>query len=341
MGESSTENQNTLYARQLIRELELNGPPPDLRSDTDNESLLTIYPGLAAVSTLDVAVPGSEAGVPGRLYRAPGVASAGFVWVHGGAFIAGDLNMPEAHWVSLHLASQGISVLSLDYRKALHGVRYPEPSNDVLAGWLWALENVSEFGLENAEDLHLGGASAGAALTAALTGRLRDGAGKIPASLLLAYPLVHANLPPISEELMEKIEGVPADLAFTPEFVREVNLNFAGSEDNFGDPHAFAGVGSLDGFPPVYMINSEADTLRASGELFAAQLEAAGVPVRVEIEPGSAHGHLDHPHSAPGRNSVDRMVRWLREEHSPASCRPTVGAGKQAAMFMTQAAFEK
>lgn len=329
MDESSTENQNTLDAKRLIRELELNGPPPDLRDDTDNESLRTIYPGLAAVSTLDIAVPAYEGRVPGRLYRAAGKATAGFVWVHGGAFIAGDLNMPEAHWVSLHLASQGISVLSLDYRKALHGVTYPKPSNDVLAGWLWALENVSEFGLETTEDLHLGGASAGAALTAALTGRLRDGAGRMPASLLLAYPLVHARLPPISEELMAKIEGVPAELAFTSEFVREVNLNFAGSEDNFGDPYAFAGAGSLDGFPPVYIINSEADTLRASGELFAVQLEAAGVPVRIEIEPGSTHGHLDHPHSAPGRNSVERMVRWLREEPSRASCRPAVGGGSR------------
>jgi hypothetical protein len=46
----------------------------------------------------------------------------------------------------------------------------------------------------------------------------------------------------------------------------------------FGDPHAFAGVANLNGRPPVYIINSESDTLCASGELFAAQLEAAGVP---------------------------------------------------------------
>ena len=89
--------------------------------------------------------------------------------------------MPEAHWVSLYLAAHGISVLSLDYRKALHGVKYPAPSNDVLAGWQWALENFDALGLGTADDLHLGGASAGAALTAALTGRLRDGAGQMPA----------------------------------------------------------------------------------------------------------------------------------------------------------------
>jgi acetyl esterase/lipase len=311
MAETGTANQNALDASQLIRELELNGPLPDPRSDTDNESLLTMYPELAAVSPVDIAIPTPQGQVSGRLYRAPGTVLAGFVWIHGGAFIAGDLNMPEAHWVSLHLASRGISVLSLDYRKALHGVKYPAPSDDVLAGWLWALEHLSEFGVETAEDLHLGGASAGAALAAALTGRLRDGAGQMPASMLLAYPLVHAKLPPVSAELAERLQSIPASLVFTPEFVREVNLNFAGSEDNFGDAHAFAGVGKLHGFPPAYIINSEGDSLRASGEHFAAQLEAAGVPVRMETEPGSTHGHLDHPHSAQGRNSARRMVRWL------------------------------
>jgi len=312
MAETGTESHTTLEASQLIRMLELNGPVPDLRSDTDNESLLTMYPELAAVSTRDIVVPTQNGGVPGRLYRATGKVLAGFVWVHGGAFIAGDLNMPEAHWVSLHLASHGISVLSLEYRKALHGVKYPSPSDDVMAGWLWALSHCHDFGIETAEDLHLGGASAGAALSAALTVRLRDGAGSLPASLLLAYPLLHAQLPLTSAELAEKVQGIPAELVFTPEFIRDINLNFAGSEENFGDPHAFAGAGKLNGFPAVFIINSEADTLRASGEFFARQLEDAGVTVRMETEPGSTHGHLDHPHSAPARKSVERMVHWLR-----------------------------
>jgi acetyl esterase len=319
MADTSTQNSSTSMASQLIRELELNGTFPDPRTDIDHRSLVSTYPELGAVSAEDINVPTPEGGVPARLYRALGEAVAGLVWVHGGAFIAGDLDMPEAHWVSLCLASRGISVVSLDYRKALHGVKYPAPSNDVLAGWRWALENLDALGLGTAEDLHLGGASAGAALTAALTVRLRDAAGQMPASLLLAYPLVHAELPPLNEGLMEKMAGVPADLAFGPDFVRDINLNFAGSEDNFKDPHAFAGEGDVEGFPPVYIINSEADTLRASGERFAAQLEAAGVPVRMEMERGSMHGHLDHPYTAPARHSVEQMRAWLHDAAAKAA----------------------
>ncbi|MFF1385284.1 alpha/beta hydrolase [Arthrobacter sp. NPDC058288] len=300
-------------AGQLIQGLELNGPFPDPRTDTDHQSLVAIYPELAAVSAVDIDVPTAEGGVPGRLYRASDEAVAGLVWVHGGAFVAGDLDMPEAHWVSLYLASHGISVLSLDYRKALHGVKYPAPSNDVLAGWSWAIENLESLGLRTVKDLHLGGASAGAALTAALTGRLRDESGQMPASLLLAYPLVHAELPPLNEDLRRKMAGVPADLAFGQDFIRDINLNFAGSEDNFKDPHAFAGEGDVTGFPPVYIINSESDTLRASGERFADQLEAAGVPVRMETEPDSMHGHLDDPHAGPAKHSIEQMLAWLHD----------------------------
>ncbi|WP_457949764.1 alpha/beta hydrolase [Pseudarthrobacter sp. alpha12b] len=312
MADTGTQIPSTSMAGQLIRGLELNGPFPDPRTDTDHQSLVSIYPELAAVSAVDIDVPTPEGRVPGRLYCCPGEALAGLVWVHGGAFIAGDLDMPEAHWVSLYLASHGISVLSLDYRKALHGVKYPAPSNDVLAGWRWASENLESLGLRTVGDLHLGGASAGAALTAALTGRLRDESGQMPASLLLAYPLVHAELPPLNEDLRGKMAGVPAELAFGPDFIRDINLNFAGSEDTFKDGHAFAGEGDVKGFPPVYIINSESDTLRASGELFAAQLEAAGVPVRMEMEPDSMHGHLDHPHTGPAKHSVEQMLAWLR-----------------------------
>ena len=40
----------------------------------------------------------------------------------------------------------------------------------------------------------------------------------------------------------------------------------------------------------TYVLNSEADQLRASGERYAEQLEAAGVQVGSEFEPGSIYG---------------------------------------------------
>ncbi|WP_436790905.1 alpha/beta hydrolase fold domain-containing protein [Yinghuangia sp. YIM S10712] len=60
-----------------------------------------------------------------------------------------------------------------------------------------------------------------------------------------------------------------------------MNLLYAGSEDVPPDPYAFAGNGDVSGQPPVCILNSDTDPLRASGEAYAAQLAKAGVPLPV------------------------------------------------------------
>jgi acetyl esterase/lipase len=72
----------------------------------------------------------------------------------------------------------------------------------------------------------------------------------------------------------------------------------------------------------VYVLNAEADPLRASGEAYAAQLEAAGVEVRVELEPGARHGHLNEPFTRPGERSLERISSWLEAHAEPV---PTIG----------------
>ena len=158
-------------------------------------------PGFAAVDLHNVPVPTPHGDVPARLYRHRTERRDGaLVWVHGGGFVSGDIDMPEAHWVSVSLAAYGFGVLSVDHRKCIGGVHYPAPSDDVLAAWQWAVAHADELGVP-AGRLHLGGASAGGSLAAGVTKRLRDGAGPLPASLVLVYPTLHAESPPMSEEL--------------------------------------------------------------------------------------------------------------------------------------------
>lgn len=274
----------------------------------ERSTYLPQYPELGSVSVRDVAIPAPVGEMPGRIYRdeAAPVSSA-FVWAHGGGFAAGDLDMPEAHWVGLMLAARGIPVLSLDYRKATGGVHFPAPSDDVLAGWLWAVEHPSELG--GPASLHLGGASAGGSLTAGVTKRLRDTGGPLPATLLLAYPTLHPDLPPASEE----VARVTAPLAAVvpPQIMQLMSFNYAGSADVLANPYAFRGLGDLSGLPRTYVLNSEVDLLRASGEAFAVGVTAAGGDVTLEHEPGSGHGHLNQPLTDPARASIARMAAWL------------------------------
>lgn len=296
----------------LVAFLEEHGPLPETRPEAATAALVERYPELAGVETQDITIDGPHGDVPARLYAGARRSGAALVWLHGGAWIGGTLDMPEAHWVSLAFAAEGIPVLSADYRKALNGARYPVPLDDACAAWRWAEEHMAAATGE-VRALYLGGASAGGNLAASAALRLRDAGGAMPAGLVLAYPALHGALPEFSDELQSIVSGAPPGaVLFTRAWYRDMAVNYAGSEALLTDPRAFPGAAGLAGMPPACIINSEYDTIRASGELFAAQLADAGVDVHAEVERGSTHGHLDAPLSPYGERTLRRMAAWMR-----------------------------
>lgn len=278
------------------------------------------------VSVTDRTIPGPHGQVPVRIYR--GAASAeptapGLVWVHGGAFMGGDLDMPEVDWVARQLAERGIPVVSVFYRLAslvdfdnpdatppTEGVHFPVASDEIVAAFRWTLEHANELGIDHAL-LSLGGASAGANLSAGASLRLRDAGGVQPHSVLLAYPVVHARLPEPSRELAEKIAALPREASFPPELTFAMNLNYVGDETQLANAYAFPGGHELEGLPPTFILNSDHDSLRSSGEAYASELAAAGVDVLVLREDGTRHGHLNDPQNPAATLSIERMSAWL------------------------------
>lgn len=265
---------------------------------------------------VDERVAGPHGPVPVRSYPAAdgaaGAPAPGLVWLHGGGFVHGDLDMPEADWVARQFAARGIGVVSVDYRLVggADGVHFPVPSDDVLAAYAWTLENADRLGLDPA-NIALGGASAGGALAAAAALRLRDAAGPTPSRVLLAYPTVHAALPEPSAELAEKIARLAAEGLFNPARVGEMNLAYVGDAGELANPYAFPGGHDLAGLPPTLIINSDLDSLRSSGEAYAAELRAAGVDIHCLREDGTRHGHLNKPDLPGAQKSLERMAAWL------------------------------
>jgi acetyl esterase len=295
---------------EFIRGLEVNGPAQDPRPGLDTASLTAADSSLAGVEVKDVEIDGPHGPVPVRVYADPAAPVAdGLVWVHGGAFVGGSLDMPEAHWVSLYIASRGVPVLSVDYRKALRGVAYPVPLDDVLAAWRWAASPDLPLGVRP-ERLHLGGASAGANLSTAVAQRLRDEGAPLPRSVMLVYPLLHATLPALSGDLQAALDRNPPPVRFTPQVVRGFNMNYAGTAP--GDArYAFPADGDIEGLPPILIVNAEADEMRASGEAFAAQLAAAGRPRSSRTCLGTQHGYLDLPNDANAIGTLNDMIEWM------------------------------
>ena len=287
---------------EAVRWLAENGEPADPRSDVDTASLRRRFPRLAGVETTDIRIDGpGRRLVPARLYRDPSAAPGGraLVWVHGGAFIGGHLDMPESNWVALELAARGIPVLAVDYVKCLGDVHFPEPSDDVLAAWRHAQAHAAELFGVGPDAVVLGGASAGGNLTAGAVARLRDAGEPVPAGLVLVYPVVHPNGPDASAEV---------DTA-SPH--GQLALNFAGTEDVLRDPHAFAALGPATGFPPTLIVVCELDGLRPSGEAFAAQLDQAGVGVALHLEQRADHGHINEPSDPTALPTIETIARWI------------------------------
>jgi acetyl esterase/lipase len=290
-----------------IRWLAEHGEPADPRTDIDTISLVKRFPHLAAVTEFDEVVHGPNGLVPVRVYRDPTAVPSGraLVWVHGGAFIGGNLDMPESNWVSRELAALGIPVAAVDYTKCLGGRHYPSPSDDVLAAWSHVRGAVAElFGVHSA-GLVLGGASAGATLAAGAVTRLRDAGEALPSGVVLVYPLLHPSWGDTST-------GV--DLS-SPH--GQLSLNYAGSTDRLADPHVFAGMGNGHGFPPTLIVVCELDDLRPSGEAFATTLTAAGADVELYVEPGAGHGHIDRPGDDGARRTIVALANWIG--HHPIS----------------------
>jgi acetyl esterase/lipase len=128
---------------------------------------------------------------------------------------------------------------------------------------------------------------------------------------VLAYPLLHKELPAMTAELQAKYDALPQQERFSPETVGQINANYVDDPAALDDQTAFPGGHDLTGFPPTLIVNSDADSLRASGQRFAAELAAAGVDTTVVLEPGTRHGHLDQPDSPGAVRTMQRMTHWL------------------------------
>jgi acetyl esterase/lipase len=268
----------------------------------------------------DVVVEHASGSFPVRVYL-PEAASIGrplLVWCHGGAWARGGLDMPEADASAREVCARaGSVVVSVDYRLAVGGVRFPVPHDDVVAAYRWAVEHAGSLGADPAR-IVLGGASAGGNLAAGAALRVRDDGDPPPAALLLAYPCLHAELPPASDELLAKLELLSPAAAAHPGALSPIVENYLGAPAGEATTYAMPGVAEdLTGLPPTLIINCEYDGLRASGERFALQLEQAGVHVVVETARDVAHGHLDRPGLPQAAESHAVMAAWVSKQELP------------------------
>ena len=280
--------------------------PPDPADMAKRDAFSAAVPGYSppAVDIEERQLDGPHGPVPVRIYRRDaGPAPAGLVWCHGGAFLGGDLDMPEADAVAREIAARtGAVVVSVDYRLCYGGVHFPVPHDDVHAVAVWAA-SLPEV---PADRWSVGGGSAGGNLAGGVAQRLRD-EGRPPRSAALIYPVLHAPLPASGDEEHDaRMASLPPALRFTPESTAFLNANYLGPHA-VDVPYAFPCLGDVAGLPPHLISLCEYDDLLPSGRRYAEQLADAGVDVEVELVTGVPHGHLNVAGLPEALTTIDRI----------------------------------
>ncbi len=219
------------------------------------------------------------------------------LWLHGGAFF-----LPAAPTAHLELAADlcaqlGAHCFMPDYRLAPRN-RFPAALDDCERAYGALLE----LGFRP-ERIVLGGDSAGGNLTLGVLQRIRKNGWPMPACVLPVSPateLGRIHAPP-SRPRKSKIDPILPIAA-----LQRVDEMYAGDWDA-SDPELSPIFADCRGFPPMYLIASDAEVLLDDTVFFARRAKAHGVEVRCDVWPVL-------PHAFPLFGTLYREVRLARTD---------------------------
>jgi acetyl esterase len=262
-------------------------------------------PGRDALRITEELVPGAPDAdpVPVRVYGPPGDAEPrpAVVYVHGGGFVAGDLDTEDLRCVRL-ARDAGCVVVSVDYRLAPEH-RYPAALDDCYAALCWTASSAATLGVDPTR-IGVAGASSGGNLAAAIALLARDRGEPRVAFQCLVYPTLDDRMQTASVEFVgtPMIDG--SDVARCWGY-------YLGPDRTSVSPYAAPGrEDNLAGLPPTYVMTAELDPLRDDGLRYAARLLEAGVSVELHQFGGAFHGFDLFP-TAVSRRALDEQVAWV------------------------------
>ena len=227
-------------------------------------------------------------GVPARLYRPLGGERDVLVWLHGSAWMIGDLDFCDP--VVRRLTNRArCAVLSVDYRLAPEHP-FPAAIEDAWAATAWASERFRQVAV--------GGDSAGGNLAAAVALRARDRGIELALQVLVYPVLDYAAVESSSyEAYRQRYSGFGGDPGFGSRhadgvrYIWEVYVpDPAQRLEQDASPMQAAFVGDL---APALIVTAEHDVLRGEAEAYARRLQAEGVPVELRDYEGQVHGFFN------------------------------------------------
>jgi acetyl esterase len=226
------------------------------------------------------------------------------VYFHGGGWVWASVDTHD-RLVREYAAAGEVAVVSVDYALSPEA-KFPQALEECAAVVRHVAEHGAAWGLDT-DRILLGGDSAGGNLALATALFLRDTNGPKLDGILAAYPVCDSGLDTASYDEFGSGYGLTREKMA---FYWSVYLPHAADRHH---PLAAPLRADLTGLPPVLVHLAELDVLRSEGEMLAARLREAAVPVELETFTGVTHGFLRATGGVQkARDAVARAGAWMR-----------------------------
>ena len=228
--------------------------------------------------------PGGE--IPIRIYTPSGDGPFPvLVFFHGGGWVLNDLDTHDSVCRYLTNAASCI-VVSVDFRRAPE-YKFPAAVEDSYAATQWVATNAASINADP-NRVAVGGDSTGGNLAAVVALLARDHKGPPLVFQLLIYPVTDYYLPG-TPSYEENAKGYSLDR----QWMIWAWGNYLANEVDAKNPLAAPlQAKDLSNLPSALVMTAEFDPLRDEGEMYAARLKGAGVPVVMKRFNGMMHGYI-------------------------------------------------
>lgn len=264
-------------------------------------------PDTVEVADRELATDGGRR-VPVRVYRPRAVTGVApvLVFLHGGGFIAGDLDTEHDRCLELAEAV-GCAIVSVDYRRPPEDP-FPAAVQDCLGVLEAVVAGAGELGVDPAR-VAVGGSSAGATIATGTALLARDRGGPALVLQLLLYPALDDRLvTPSARRYLRTTNWSVQDS-------EHMWRHWLGPDESARtSPYAVpARCTDFTGVAPAYVMSCELDLVRDEAIDYAARMLRDGVPVELHHYARTFHGFdLAAPWAQVSRRALAEQATALR-----------------------------